>query len=259
MLIASHRLTIQILLFYPLLAVMKSFLCVQLSQITTGRNGLFAMLIWAIMGTIIFSTKVKMSRRTSQIGTRFSIRTVLPMTAFMAFGLGLQFQTRTTLPRTIYYPGTTWTLMSLKLLPFQKHQTLMTWLICWKTELNTSLIAVESCSPFMHLRDSIGGFCAKPKNSTRLTEREPFPKIALKCRYMNSPVAIFCVWITDSLSIEMHLPVFRATFINWKARLRLWRISFPLQFHGLHIKQEVWLVPSIEPSRISSMQFQLTI
>ena len=219
--IISHSLTILILLFCPLLVAMKSFLYVVLSQITMGRNGLFDMLIWVIMGTITFSAKVKMFRRTSQIETRFSIRTALPMTVFMAFGLGPQLRMRRTLPRIIYYPGTTWTLMPLKSLPFQKHQILTTWSICWKTGSNTNLIVIESCSPFMHPKDSTWAFCATPKNSTRLMEKLPLLKIALKYQYMNLLVATFCVWIMGSLSIEMRLLVFQVSFINWKVHLIL--------------------------------------
>lgn len=51
-------------------------------------------------------------------------------------------------------------------------------------------------SPFMHPKDSTWAFCATPKNSTRLMEKLPLLKIALKYQYMNLLVATFCVWIT---------------------------------------------------------------
>lgn len=62
--------------------------------------------------------------------------------------------------------------------------------------------------------DSTWAFCATPKNSTRLMEKLPLLKIALKYQYMNLLVATFCVWIMGSLSIEMRLLVFQVSFIN---------------------------------------------
>ena len=59
---------------------MKSFLYVVLSQITMGRNGLFRYADLSHNGHYHIFRKVKMFRRTSQIETRFSIRTALPMT-----------------------------------------------------------------------------------------------------------------------------------------------------------------------------------